>query len=58
MFKTCPHPERGGGEGGRGRKETIRLKSVEVQVHVCVHIITVKDKKRILFGSLFKNRKS
>ena len=51
MFKTRPHPERGGGEGGRGRKETIRLKSVELQVHA--HVITVKD-----FGSLFKNRKS
>ena len=51
MFKTRPHPERGGGEGGGGRKETIRLKSVELQVHA--HVITVKD-----FGSLFKNRKS
>ena len=41
MFKTRPHPERG--EGGRGRKETIRLKSVELQVQV--HDIAVKDKK-------------
>ena len=41
MFKTRPHPERGGGEG-EGRKETIRLKSVELQVHA--HDIAVKDK--------------
>ena len=46
MFKTRPHPERGGEEGGQGRKETIRLKSVvELQVHVYVYIIAVKDKK-------------
>ena len=44
MFKTRPHPERGGGGGGQGRKETIRFKSVELQVHVCVYIIAVKDK--------------
>ena len=53
MFKTRPHPERGG-----GRKETIRLKSVELQVHVHVYIIAVKDKNEFYLAVYSKIAKA
>ena len=53
MFKTCPHPERGG-----GRKETIRLKSVELQVQVHVYIIAVKDKNEFYLAVYSKIAKA